>query len=1813
MKHLILSLTLLLSVLATHGQVKAPDFAYPKTVINNTEKQFSTAKKQHDEVAMLSAMTCQFIAQMEIDNDNADKAMATFMKRTAMLSDKQIAAVANLFAANAYQEIQHKLGISYSRDLPLYPRPEKMAQWSDDMFRQVVDSLCRLAMDHAGDMSLKKLAPVVTADELSLSYYPTVRDFVTSYITTRINTSSDFKKQIISAMADSAPERSNTWYTWQCAKIYNFHNQIAKSDSTAAVRCMELLDRYPHDSGRAIVIYNLLNKNATIYLYKKRSEQLAFIDSIAPEFKNTWVENYISNFRTKLLQPSYHISSPTSRVAPGQDLKLSIKYANCKSLKVNLYNFPTAQARNNAFRNKATYLPVKETRAVTLTSSPDYRDTSVYITIPRGYNVLSISENGKAAGQLSYNLTVEAFDFMPFTIADDDISTIFVLDARNGKHIANADITLMPYSSKSKAVKLGTTDANGMLQCAPRINGTLQITHNGVTSYSDRGVHVSRGNNPRKNIRRGTMTTDLGVYRLGDSVRWMGVVTDTLSVVADTPVKVALKNSEGKILSDTTVTSDPMGAFSGVFRLPDEARTGHFYVSAFEVPDKVINTGKPNNEAVVEEDDENLSLGSAWFMVSDFKVMDYRVDSLVCIPGIPEPGDITVSGRVLTYAGFGVPDADIRVKTRFNTDTITADTKSTADSGRFSVTLKKALKDIDSYLRENPLKQYGIDYFYLSGISVNIDITTADGVNVSNINKYVNSYPNTLYIRSLPDKIDIADSLRLSAHITDVFNSNVSTPLVWRILNNNDSDSIPEDSVLASGTSTSPKFAIDLKHLRPGEYRLTVVPADSSAAMYDHVFIAYDLNSNIPPADDALWCASSNLKPVNGLLDTWLYINSKNELTVTYGIKSSPLNMTSMAVKPGWNKISFKCPDKMSDNERLIFFSVDSANICVAESDIEVPKIDNKLNIVIESFRDKVVAGSPETWKMRFTDAKGNGVAGAMAVNIYNSKLDIFQSPYRLSIRPYTFGKGYISLVNDYNHQLNSFYTANTKMLKTTSLLPPVFNTYNSSWFLNSFPSDYIVVGYGIQRKSSAPVAMAMMAENKTAGISDLALNEEVTVEYDTTEEEDAGLADSVVPGQIYGYSTRGAYEPENNSTEMRTPDVFSALWKTDLRTDDEGYVTLPWSVPNTLTTWEAIITAWTSEGRMASVSKQVMASKPVMVNVNLPRFLRRGDKAVVIASTMNNSDVERTITTTAEIFNISTGEVMSTEQRTVSLAPGRQTLMSFAADAPLVSTADSLGVRVRASDGNFADGEQVMLPMLEAESFVRECINFYLNPGDTVFATALPRPIGSGFNSSLSFTANPMATIVEALPVLWTDVMSTATAQASAFYGLRVALGLAETHPEVAARFDVKALRKQADACIENLSKMQLSDGGWAWGAWMSNSSPWVTGAILEKFSDLIRQGYLPDNKTITAMIDAALPFYDSSVRDYDMEYSIIRPMFTRKAPSLNGQQVIDRTLNDITRHWRKLSVDGKALAVIALANNKRLASTRPIIKSLDEFATFTPSKGTEFKNERSLRTYGNLLEAYSLAAPASQTIDGLRQYLIVRRQATDWGSSIITSYVVSSMLNSGTHWQASGTSPRLTVDGNNVPLSAPKGDSMVYTAAVSGKDLSLSTPDTSTPKYGAVISEYTAPMDSIKAYSESDELFINKRLIMADGNSAWKDVPDSVAVGTRLRVVLTISTTRPLSYVNIVDQRPAAFEPAEQMPRYVCQDNIFYYRENRDATTNIHIEYLPKGTNVISYDVIVNNAGVFASGIATFSCDQAPTLNAHTAGGSFKAFIKH
>ena len=111
----------------------------------------------------------------------------------------------------------------------------------------------------------------------------------------------------------------------------------------------------------------------------------------------------------------------------------------------------------------------------------------------------------------------------------------------------------------------------------------------------------------------------------------------------------------------------------------------------------------------------------------------------------------------------------------------------------------------------------------------------------------------------------------------------------------------------------------------------------------------------------------------------------------------------------------------------------------------------------------------------------------------------------------------------------------------------------------------------------------------------------------------------------------------------------------------------------------------------------------------------------------------------------------------------------------------------------------------------------------------------------------------------------------------------------------------------------------------------------------------------------------------------------------------------------------------------------------------------------------------------------------------------------------------------------------------------------------------------------------------------------------------GDRLKVRIILSVDRSLEFVHLKDMRASGFEPVISsaskdgggaVSGYRYQGGLGYYQSTTDAATNFFFDYLPKGTWVFEYPLLVNAAGDYSNGITTIQCTYAPEFAAHSEG---------
>ena len=332
---------------------------------------------------------------------------------------------------------------------------------------------------------------------------------------------------------------------------------------------------------------------------------------------------------------------------------------------------------------------------------------------------------------------------------------------------------------------------------------------------------------------------------------------------------------------------------------------------------------------------------------------------------------------------------------------------------------------------------------------------------------------------------------------------------------------------------------------------------------------------------------------------------------------------------------------------------------------------------------------------------------------------------------------------------------------------------------------------------------------------------------------------------------------------------------------------------------------------------------------------------------------------------------------------------------------------------------------------------------------------------------------------------------------------------------------------------------------------------------------------------------------------------------------------IEDIKRKWVSFSLYEKAVAAVSLYRYGFTAEAKEILVSLREYSTTTEELGMFWQNNKSSYAYRNsaiqvhtaIMNAFAEIDPNSKSeLNEMKRWLIMQKQTQNWGSVLSTIDAVNAILNTGDYMlSASKNAVKITWGKTVLKPEVADGFTGYERYARQGAEI---TPDLANvevsadqkqPSWGALYRQYFADFTQIRnkaveGFSIDKQFFVEQ---MSGKEKVYEPLNKvTLKSGDKVNIRLIIRTDRDLEFVHVKDQRPACFEPVDQLSRYECKDGVCYYQETKDAVTNLYFDFLPKGTYVISYDVWADRPGSYHNGISTIQCLYAPQWVANTKG---------
>ncbi len=1822
---------------------RKPDFAFPKTVIANSEKSLEQALKKGDDVGAIRAAINMTLAQNEIDSDSMPASIDRLGELAKRFSTPAPKAVTDLLLARIYADYyQSQQWTIDARSVE--GSPTDWSEWNRAQFVARVTELLNSAMSSPEALVSTPLRSYdslldIPASRASIEYmfYPSLLDFVGGQA---IDILSHFNTQETQALAGEYRQtliRLNSSHP--APLIINEIEDVTASAPTGSASEEALLEIYRrHEStafsGEALIAYSSCVNTDDISTARELKTLIEGFISRYPTYVRI---NNLKNTLTEITKGRALVETPDV-VVPGDYLRVTASIRNLNGLKVGIYRLPQSADADNSY-HLPSGIVTPNLRKIgelnfTFTGTLPFADTSTdSLRIPEPGLYIAVAEAPGLSRDSYYDIIrATSMTIGELGAAGDDLA--FVTDPLTGAPVGGAEMFCITRQARQQTQKsvLGTTDADGMMKLPKDRRGLLHAVK-GSDIFAKTLTLRNFGSEVVKSARFFIkIYTDLPLYRPGDEVTFAAMAYSVkereAAARSGLTMQVTLRDANWQEVDTLTLTTDSYGRATGSFTLPDDGRLNGIYS---------INVKGGNTSE------------STYFMVSDYKLPSFEVKVTATENDIPARGDVTLRGRATTFSGMPVADAgvEVRIDRRYFWRFTPASaawapislSATTDDKGYWSVTIPAS-----------DLAKGGENAWYNAAVTV----TSLAGESQATSRVFTLG-PGIRIEARLSDSYNISRPVKLPVNVVDTRDNALDSVMV----NFTAALSTDRDKTLLSGSFLSGNPVADLSSLRPGNYTFTFSTADADTVITDGIFL-YNPAIDRSPSADLLWSPDRiiTLGPDNSaqvLLGT-----SMDTTYVLYTLYDyeKVIERRWMTLPAGLHTIDISTIHGGEPDLRASFIA--TGRYTSSRINVEIkPAIDpRKLSIKAEAMRDRLSPGTEEVWKFSVVNASGTPVEAAVMADMYNSALDVLAPG--LWTKPAVYFPS-ISLRWSFSGSAitrSYLQSIGNKDLKTVNFYLPQWQLYGRGFAPQTFRAIHI-------RGTKMAANLAYKAEYDMADDAEMVLEEAAV-----TESAMAGAAPAPSPAAAAGINQdmgEGASEEnagaanEPADIEYRALETPLALFRPILSTGPDGRLELRFTIPNANARWQFQALAWTDDMRIAQFDASVVASKPVMVKLNAPRFLRQGDRSIVPATVMNASDSEQSIEATIETFNPLTDKVIASTTKRLTIAPQSSAIIDIMAEA--LPELSMLGFRAKASTATFADGEQTALAILPAATPVIDSEPFYMGPDTETATIVMPgEKDASEAVTTLEYCANPAWYVVTALPGLRQADPTSATEAADALFSAAVARGLINRYPAIAdalrewtasgssaeaitpmlnknedlknlllaatpwmmdARsdalrmqrlallFDSGAISRSINGAIALLSRLERPGGGWAWIERVDEPSEWATNSVLTTIATLDQYGFTPDDDKLRKMTASAIAFIDAEAarradkypKDPQVAYTSLRSSFPAVKASSSAEKIMAMATQAVVSDWKSYSLNNLPQAALMLWRRDYKSVAAQILESMRQYMVTTPEKGTFFPSLQN-QAWGYLiytadaLKAFATITPGAPEVDGLRHWLVVQKQATDWGSSPGATDVVAAILTSSQSWLTTAPETRVKINGSSIRLPSTDRRLGYFRIPVNVRkpsdDISVAIEKLgSTPAWGAVMRRAVAPLTSIEAAS-TDDISIEKRIVGAD----------DLALGQKITVALTIHVNRNLNYVTITDDRAACFEPVNQLPSSQWSEGICFYLEPRDSRTSIFVTTMPKGTYVVTYDLYVNNAGSFASGIATIQSQYAPEITARSAG---------
>lgn len=1744
-KRLLIMTVLLFGASVAFGQHQVSDKeaeAAPKTALLQAQNDYRKAVKEKNSPLLIQSLIRQIKYQALIDMDSIPpmlQDLEEYIGEDRNIVEKSIlhSLIAELYRMY-YQSQRAKL---YNRTPVTGYIPRDMAEWTgniyiEKIFQHALEAV--KAQPQLADVNCLTYKEIMIVGKNSPALRPTMYDFLVyrsiDILNGLYNISEYYKQspvtdnQLFAPVADfveMAIEAKPFDIHWNIIKLYqsllqseltakrtnailvsdldrlDYIRRVVNTDNRESVytHALEQLSRQYNNSPYNVeVLYKLAQ---TYYTPTRSSVENPDIPD-KPEYQkaldicNKGIRQYPNYFRINILKQivqeitqtnvSYNIEP---NVYPGRNQNIQLSFKNLSDISLTLYKVDETTLDYLYLDKTTPKLKKVSTHTFRLPKELYTQDTVLQIPVTSTGRYLLTVSYGTAKQQADSSFFSSSRLSTVASKTADKNYNVLVCDLQSGKPIQGAKVKIYKRNGRKYVLDTEfTSNASGIAS----IKNIPQDRLYQVTLGDDNHGVVTRlpsqyFNSSTPIVKEVSLFTDRAIYRPGQTVYFSGIsweaTAEASKAVTGKKYTVTLTDANNQVVAKEEVQTNEFGSFAGKFTLPQEVLNGLFFITAGE-SNHVITVAeykRPKFEITFNPIKEAYKLGDR----------------------------LTVSGIAKNYSGANAGSSKVTYSIscrafpwRFQENTVAAGKTQTNEKGEFSIAF-----DTEKIADNLPGALYRNFVTYI----VSVTVTTPNG-ETQESQYTIQATPQRYQLNSsIYSYIDKEKTCNISITTQNYNGYPLTENITYELLalkplqklgDQYDRNNLPVDKKVLEGTFTTDKdkqLELNLSSLPSGAYLLKLSgTGDDKNITDENIVYLYSPQDKRPPYLTYFWNVEEKTTCAPGEDAKILLGSSAKEVYILYEIYSDQKLMERKRLVLNNSNTTLAIPYKENFGKKaeVIVNFIKDGKFFTNNFMLTRKEADNKLNIITKTFRDHLTPGQQEEWSFIIKNGQGKAVIAEMMAGMYDASLD--------NIRPNTWN--FNPVYYDYhttpqwrynNYPLGGSIGYNLKHIKIPRFEFDRLNLYGLSEFTFLGLDDVVATGYGKSRGAIKQKAVNTVAFGEVADLAENSANTKFYVRGLTSVE---AAADTGVPGIL-------SEENGINATpQIRQNFQETAFFYPQLLTDSTGNVVIKFTVPESTTTWKFMALAHTPDMQFGQIEKSVITNKEFMVNTNLPRFVRTGDK-VVLQATINNltTDTQQG-EAYLELFIPATNAVISKQQVAFDVKAQENQTVSFEFTAP--ENTDLLGCRIVASSSRFSDGEQYVLPVVPDATLVTQTLPIFTSKqGVQTFKLDAPKGI-TPYRLTLELTANPVWYAVLALPSINTPQTENVTEITASYYVSTLASAIAKANPQITDAIqkwmqkpdavltspleknqELKSILLQlspwiteaqnetqqmhslgelldvnrqdyiARQAIDKLAELQNEDGGWSWFKGFG-SSAFMTENVLEAMARLVTLNVTSHPEQVKKMQIKALNFLDKQIQESYKHsktagYSQILYLYTRSAyrdiPLTDALEAHKYYLGQLESSWTKLSLYEKALTAMTFYRYGKTNSAKQIIQSLKEFSTTTAGMGMYWANNRSTLFTNSAIQTHVALMSAFREIEGnspdtelMKQWLLRQKQTQNWGSTPATVDAIYALLLTGNNQLA--TREELSVKLGNKKLEVnPEETTLGYIKqSFTGKEIS-------------------------------------------------------------------------------------------------------------------------------------------------------------------------